>query len=70
MELIDSKVPPPSFELRKRRVQAAAQRIAERIDGIHDAGADANDPGGVRELIAEKRFPIRVYMMLGDDENC
>ncbi|MGZ7031993.1 MAG: amidohydrolase [Thermoanaerobaculia bacterium] len=69
MELIDSKVPPPSFELRKRRVLAAAQRIAENgLTEIHDAGADADTIRAVRELITEKHFPIRVYMMLGDDE--
>ncbi|HKO58606.1 MAG TPA: amidohydrolase [Thermoanaerobaculia bacterium] len=68
MELIDSKVPPPSFELRKRRVLAAAQRIAENgLTEIHDAGADAETIRAVRELIDEKRFPIRVYVMLTDD---
>jgi predicted amidohydrolase YtcJ len=68
MELIDSKVPPPSFELRKRRVAAAAQKIAENgLTEMHDAGADAETIRAVRELIDEKRFPIRVYTMLTDD---
>ncbi len=69
MELIDSKVPPPSFELRKRRVLAAAQRIADNgLTEIHDAGADADTIRAVRELITEKRLPIRIYTMLTDDE--
>lgn len=68
-ELIDSKVPPPSFELRKKRVLAAAKNIAQNgLVEIHDAGADADTIRAVRELITENRFPIRVYTMLSDDE--
>jgi len=68
MELIDGKVPPPSFELRKRRVLAAAQTIARNgLTEMHDAGAEGATVLAVRELIDEKRFPIRVYMMLGDN---
>ncbi|HEV2718993.1 MAG TPA: amidohydrolase [Thermoanaerobaculia bacterium] len=68
MDLIDSKVPPPSFELRKRRILAAAQTIAKNgLTEIHDAGAEGATILAVRELIDEKRFPIRVYMMIGDN---
>ena len=68
MELIDSKVPPPSFAVRKRCVLAAAQKIAENgLTEMHDAGADGETIRAVRELIDEKRFPIRVYTMLTDD---
>lgn len=67
MNLIDSKVPPPSFALRKKRVFAAARRIAENgLTEVHDAGADDETIRAVRELIDEKQFPIRVYMMLSD----
>jgi len=66
--LIDSKTPPPSFELRKKRVLAAAQKIAANgLVEMHDAGADAETIRAVRELIDEKRFPIRIYAMVGDD---
>ena len=66
--LIDSAVPPPSFELRKARVLAAAQRIAANgLTEMHDAGADGSTILAVRQLIDEKRFPIRVYTMLTDD---
>jgi predicted amidohydrolase YtcJ len=66
--LIDGKVPPPSFELRKQRVLAAAQTIAKNgLTEMHDAGADGETIRAVRELIDEKRFPIRVYIMVGDD---
>lgn len=66
--LIDSAVPPPSFELRKRRVLAAAQQIAANgLTEMHDAGADSETIRAVRELIDEKRFPIRIYTMISDD---
>ena len=63
-ELIDSKVPPPSFELRKKRVLAAAQNIAQNgLVEIHDAGADADTIRAVRELITAVRWaqPLRRF---------
>ncbi|HKS21431.1 MAG TPA: amidohydrolase [Thermoanaerobaculia bacterium] len=66
--LIDGKVPSPSFELRKQRVLAAAQTIAKNgLTEMHDAGADGETIRAVRELVDEKRFPIRVYIMVGDN---
>jgi predicted amidohydrolase YtcJ len=66
--LIDRAVPPPSFELRKSRVLAAAKKIAENgLTEIHDPGADDETIRAVRELIDEKRFPIRDYAMIADN---
>ena len=66
--LIDSKVPAPSPELRKARVLAAAQAIAATgLTEMHDAGADGATIAAVKQLIDEKRFPIRVYQMVSDD---
>ena len=66
--LIDSKVPAPSPELRKARLLAAAQRIAENgLTEMHDAGADASTIAAIQQLIDEHKFPIRVYLMLTDD---
>jgi predicted amidohydrolase YtcJ len=66
--LIESKIPEPSFEQRKRRVLAAAQKIAENgLTEIHDAGADSQTIRAVRELVDEKRFPIRLYQMISDE---
>ena len=68
MALIDSKVPPPSPELRKARVLAAAQRIAENgLTEMHDAGAEQSTITAIQQLIDEHKFPIRVYLMLTDD---
>lgn len=67
-ELIDSKVPPPSPELRKARLLAAAKRVAENgLTEMHDAGAEASTIAAIQQLIDEHRFPIRVYLMLTDD---
>jgi len=66
--LIDSKVPPPSAELRKSRVLAAAQKIAENgLTEMHDAGAEQSTITAIQQLIDEHKFPIRVYVMLTDD---
>jgi predicted amidohydrolase YtcJ len=68
MGLVDTKVPPPSPELRKARVLAAAQTIAANgLTEMHDAGADGSTIAAVRQLIDEKKFPIRLYTMLTDD---
>lgn len=67
-ELIERAVPAPSYELRKSRIRAAAQRIAEKgLTEMHDAGADRDTIRAVRELIDEKQFPIRVYTMVSDN---
>jgi len=67
--LIDRAVPAASAEQRKARVLAAARAIAATgLTEMHDAGIDAATITAVQELIDEKRFPIRVYAMLGDDD--
>ena len=66
--LIDRAVPAPSFALRKARVLAAAQKIAENgLTEIHDPGADDETIRAVQELIDEKKFPIRDYTMVSDN---
>lgn len=69
MDLVDRVVPAVTYEQQKRRIHAAAQQIAANgLTEIHDAGADDDTIRAVRELIDEKRFPIRVYTMLADNE--
>jgi predicted amidohydrolase YtcJ len=69
MSLIDSKVPPPSPELRKARVLAAAQAIAANgLTEMHDAGAEQSTITAIQQLIDEHKFPIRVYVMLTDEQ--
>jgi predicted amidohydrolase YtcJ len=67
--LIDRAMPPVSQAQRKARVLAAAQAIAASgLTEMHDAGIDGPTITAVQELIDEKRFPIRVYAMLGDND--
>src|SRR6185436_11181520 len=69
MDLVERAVPRPTPAQRKARVLAAAQAIAANgLTEMHDAGIDGATIIAVRELIDEKRFPIRVYAMLGDNE--
>lgn len=66
--LIESKIPEATFAQVKRRVLAAAQRIAENgLTEIHDAGAGGDTMRAVRELVDEKKFPIRLYQMVSDE---
>jgi predicted amidohydrolase YtcJ len=68
-DLVERFVPPPTFELTKRRVLAAANEIASQgLTEIHDAGADDTTIRAVRELVDENRFPIRLYVMLSDND--
>ena len=67
-ELIEAKIPPVSFALRKERVLAAAKTIAANgLTEMHDAGAEVETIRAVQELIDERTFPIRVSIMIGDD---
>jgi len=69
MDLVERAVPRPTPAQRKARVLASAQAIAANgLTEMHDAGIDAETIAAVRELIDEKRFPIRVYAMLGDND--
>ncbi|HKR62645.1 MAG TPA: amidohydrolase [Thermoanaerobaculia bacterium] len=69
MALVENSIPAISVEQRKSRVFAAAQAIAANgLTEMHDAGIDAATLTAVQELIDEKRFPIRVYAMLGDND--
>ncbi|HEV7242136.1 MAG TPA: amidohydrolase [Thermoanaerobaculia bacterium] len=69
MDLVEDHIPAPTPEQRKARVLAAAQAIAANgLTEMHDAGMDGATITAVKELIDEKRFPIRVYAMLGDND--
>jgi hypothetical protein len=68
MGLVRSKIPPASFEQIKRQLELAAKECARLgLTGVHDAGVSREDLRAYRELIAENRFPLRVYAMIGGD---
>lgn len=69
MDLVEDHIPAPTAEQRKARVLAAANDIAAHgLTEMHDAGIDADTITAVKQLIDEKRFPIRVYAMLTDND--
>lgn len=64
--LVRAKIPPPTFAQVKRQLELAARECARLgLTGIHDAGVSADDLRAYRELIAEDRFPTRVWAMIG-----
>ena len=69
MDLVEDTIPAPTAAQRKARVLASAEAIAASgLTEIHDAGIDGATIAAVKELINEKRFPIRVYAMLTDND--
>ena len=66
--IVERAIPAPSFEQVKARVLAAAQTIAKNgLTEMHDAGGTGETIRAIRELVDEKRFPIRVSVMLADN---
>ena len=69
MDVVERAIPAPTPAQRKARVLASAQAIAAHgLTEIHDAGIDGATIAAVKELIDEKRFPIRLYAMLADSD--
>ena len=65
MSLVERVVPQPGRDERKALVLAAAQKIAsEGLTGVHDCGISGETIATVKELVAEGRFPVRVYALL------
>lgn len=68
MGLVRSKIPPAPYEQIKKQLELAARECARLgLTGVHDAGVSREDLRAYRELIAENRFPLRIYAMIGGD---
>jgi predicted amidohydrolase YtcJ len=68
VELVDSKVPPPSAEVRERRILAAAKVATELgFTAVHEMGIDDATDAVYRRLAEQKRLPLRVYAYLAGD---
>ncbi|WP_321477736.1 amidohydrolase [uncultured Paludibaculum sp.] len=66
--LVRSKIPPPTYAQIKRQLELAADECARLgLTGVHDAGVSADDLKAYKELIAEGKFPMRVYAMIGGE---
>jgi len=64
--LVGSKIPPLTPQQLKETLERAARECARLgLTGVHDAGAGMNVITAYKELIEEKRFPLRTYAMIG-----
>jgi predicted amidohydrolase YtcJ len=65
MELVETRIPRPGPEVRRRRLQRGLEACAEAgITSVHDAGVDPETVRLYKELLAAGRLPVRVYAML------
>jgi predicted amidohydrolase YtcJ len=65
MQLITSAIPPPSKEVRKRRLARGLQACVEAgLTSVHDAGVSLDTIALYKELLAEGALKARVYAML------
>ena len=63
--LVASKVPPPTREVRKRRLaKGLAAAAAVGLTSVHDAGVTVDTVALYKELLEEDALPVRVYVML------
>jgi len=68
VELVDAIVPPPSAEVRERRIRAAARlAIAAGLTGVHEMGIDDATAAVYRKLAGANELPLRVYAYLAGD---
>jgi predicted amidohydrolase YtcJ len=64
--LVASKIPPLTPQQTREALERAAKECARfGLTGVHDAGAGGNVIEAYKQLIGEKRFPLRVYAMIG-----
>jgi predicted amidohydrolase YtcJ len=63
--LVASKIPPPTRDVRKRRLAKGLAACAEAgLTSVHDAGVTVDTVALYKELLAEDALPVRVYVML------
>jgi len=66
VDLVAAHVPKPDAAERRARLETAfAHCAAAGLTGVHDAGIGPLDLADYRELLAERKLPLRVYVMLG-----
>ena len=69
-DLVESRIPAPSPEVRKRRLARGLQAAAEAgLTSVHDAGVDLATVSLYKELLVAGPLPVRVYVMLRGPED-
>jgi predicted amidohydrolase YtcJ len=64
-ELVGKQVPPPTLDQLKNAIDLAAQEcIRNGLTSVHEALVGSIQLQAFRELLAEGRLPLRVYVML------
>jgi len=65
VELLESKIPPPTAEQLRTIVHSGLQRMArDGFTGVHEAGADSVLMAAFEALEAAGELPVRVYAMI------
>ncbi|MFN0249206.1 MAG: amidohydrolase [Kofleriaceae bacterium] len=68
IDLVDAKVPPPTRDVRERRIRTAAKVAIEAgITAVHEMGIDDATAKVYQELAANGQLPLRVYAYLAGD---
>ncbi len=68
MALIEAHVPPPSRQVRERRIRSAAKvAVAAGLTGVHEMGIDDATAAVYAHLAAHDALPLRVYAFLAGD---
>ena len=63
--LVAERMPPPSpAQTRDRLLRAATECARFGLTTIHDAGIGPRELAAYRELISQKKLPVRVYAMI------
>ena len=64
-ELVQAHIPPMSLEQTKRAIELAAQEcVRNGLTSVHEARVSRTTLHAFRELKAENRLPLRIYVML------
>jgi predicted amidohydrolase YtcJ len=66
IDLLDEVMPQPSEEERTEAIRKAVEEcVRVGLTGMHDMGVDLQGIDIYKKLIAQKRFPFRVYAAIG-----
>ncbi len=66
IDLLTAALPPPTERERRRAIELAVQNcLSVGLTEVHDMGVDLQEIAIYRKMIADGRFPFRVYAAIG-----